>query len=82
MRLAIIQGTHFSKVLASGKTETKLTHTLRLLTNDQNYYVDSDHNVHRANGIFAHKIELKGEFEGQGIHSSFALGANIDDGWS
>jgi len=79
MRIAIIQGTYFSKVLASGKTETKLTHALRLLTNDQNYYVDSDHNVHRANGIFAHKIELKGKHEGQEIHSSFAFGANIAD---
>jgi hypothetical protein len=79
MRLAIIQGTYFNRVLAAGKTETKLTHTLRLLMNDQNYYVDSDHKVYKSNGIFAHRIELTGVHEGQEIRSSFELGANIAD---
>ena len=79
MRLAIIEGQFYQKVLATGKSETKLTHTLRLLTNDQNYYVDSDHNVHKAAGIFSQKIELRGEHQGKEIHSSFELGANIED---
>src|ERR1700733_7365913 len=79
MRLAIIQGTCYQKVLAKDKTETKLTHTLRLLTNDQNYYVDSDHKVHKATGIFAQKIELRGEHEGEEIRASFELGASIAD---
>jgi hypothetical protein len=79
MQLARVIGTYFRKLLAAGKKETKLTHTLRLLTNDQTYYVDSDHNVYKTSGVFTGHLQLQGEHAGTTIQSEFALGAQLAD---
>lgn len=79
MQLARVIGTYFRKLLAAGKKETKLTHTLRLLTNDQTYYVDSDHNVYKTSGVFTGHLQLQGEHAGTTIQSEFALGAKLAD---